>query len=418
MDLSSAIADVWHNLASGGAGLWLLVGGAAIALASVLAYPFLRRAAWVPLLATSISVLGGVLLVERGRGWMIDAAVHHAGDVEARANALANGVTLQMNGLAAIGVVVGWLVLLAMPVMGIPWALRLRRAKRPLLAPLLTAYALAGLAMVAVRGMLLWALGAIHVFTGVAGVDPSIKTILVRQGFVEAGAHIVQGRAVILYAGAVAAAAMAVRAVRAARRGEHVGNPLLVASLLLFVLGGAAFATTRTRAADAEEPLSVEGTEGFVAENVHAPSVERCGPAAAPLELGPIVMVGDTLKLNGRPIAGFDQLNDDLVTIWNNFRLLHPNDFKSVPVLLVAAEAAQPVAPFLEKWRSLKSNYSLQMVAYLWRPVDTRTVGRIERFQVCAYRISLGRGRKPPATFGELAAAFSTSDQPFSVELP
>src|SRR5205823_749436 len=126
-----------------------------------------RLSALWPLLFTAVSMLGGFLLVEKGRAWMIDAALHPPSDADARATLLANGVTLQMNALACAGVVVGNLLLIAALTMALPWALRQRRDQRPVFATLATAFALAGLTLLALRGMLQWSLGAIHVFASV-----------------------------------------------------------------------------------------------------------------------------------------------------------------------------------------------------------------------------------------------------------
>src|SRR5262249_20224421 len=163
-------------------------------------------------------------------------------------------------------------------------------------------------------------------------------------------------------------AAMVLRAVRAARRGQVVGGPALAVACGLFAVGAVALAASRARAADAEQPLTAEEVSILDSDTLKVvPRVTGCGKTASDIAFAPILRVGDGLRLDGRKLEGYEQLNDDLVTLWNNHRLLHPSDDRSQPVLLVVADAREPLAPFLVKWRALKSQYQLKLLAVVPR---------------------------------------------------
>jgi hypothetical protein len=48
-------------------------------------------------------------------------------------------------------------------------------------------------------------------------------------------------------------------------------------------------------------------------------------------------------------------------------------------------------------------------------PIDTRTLGRLDHPEPCAYPLHLVAGAKRFPTFGELLRALSTANRPFDV---
>jgi hypothetical protein len=225
--------------------------------------------------------------------------------------------------------------------------------------------------------------------------------------------------AVVAIAGAVTLAIVLAVAVRAARRGQVVGNGMLACSLVLFIGGAGAFAATRKQAADGAHPVDpLNGGEEITVP--HPTELARCGPAAQAYVPAPILTAGKQLELNGAPIASFAQFHDDMITIWNNYRLLHPDRIgrDHLRVMLIP-EPDAPTGPALQGlssvWPNLPAGFFALIGGLRPAPIDTQTRGRIDRKGICAYPLVIDPKGRHFATFGELLTALSQSNEPFAV---
>jgi hypothetical protein len=126
--------------------------------------------------------------------------------------------------------------------------------------------------------------------------------------------------------------------------------------------------------------------------------------------------IGTDARLNGAKLASFDDFRDDMIVLFNNYRLLHPDEGGPArsEVLIVPDADASTTPTFRELariWQTLPQGFSAQVLAVRPDHVDTMTLGRIERPESCAYPLVLKSTGRHFGTFGELLLAMSEAPE-------
>jgi hypothetical protein len=185
-----------------------------------------------------------------------------------------------------------------------------------------------------------------------------------------------------------------------AKQGVVYSRAMQAAALAVFVLGSASFALTRSRAHDAERPLVPLGM-GLLSPQQTIGLPQMLGvPHDNPItwaatcpqgEWGPLVRVRKAgIELNGRPIADLEAFRVELVTLKNNYRLLHPDDELALSRSL-AIDGDVPTAQVAPILIALTQDGPAKLTYLIVQPevAETRTLGNIDRPQTCAFPLAL-----------------------------
>ena len=395
--------------------LALFVGYGAGLLGAILGYHRSHRSVWT-LVALGALVLTIALLVAgvmAGRSEMLATTAQR--DPALQATRLAEGVTLQMNLPALIGFCAPLYVLIAL---GFVLPIVARRDRSQGAAASLLAVAIGAPLGVAALGTLGYVLEVIHSLAAIAGIDPAQKSTLLETSLRAALEHITRAHVELIAVTAIAIAGAVGAAVLATRSGHRASRAHLVTAGALLLSGLAAVGATRGHAAD-RLPLPALGDTLVPSTAERPPGFTRCrGTSSA----GPVLTLdGDRATLNGEPIALRDT-HDVLLTLRNNFRLLHPTeDFPGQ--LLVLAGATTPMArlaPYLLT-AEIAGYPHQRLIAIEPRPYHSRTLGVIDRVEQCALDFEVVESEGTPwstwRTWGELAAALEVAPHHVSFAL-
>jgi hypothetical protein len=241
-------------------------------------------------------------------------------------------------------------------------------------------------------GLLLTVVGAVRCSTGIikssaamAGAPPEDKPALLARALdaaradLTAYAHV---STIAIVALAVVAAALIVRRDRA-RAGEERSHapsarPLLIASGAALLFAALIFHQARSPAA--ENTLPWPKAEGMqIAFPDGPPTPDLVGPD--PVQRAPVVDVHlNDLRLDGAKGQDTQSLEDKLVTLRNNYRLLHPSeDFNGIAI--VAADARTPMPRLFSVLKAiLRADYHQPLFAFTREVVIVRPVlGKLNR---------------------------------------
>ena len=277
-------------------------------------------------------------------------------------------------------VFLGGLMLLALTMvtlgLTLSWRTETIRAHRSLAMSRLRAVALLLPVWPPAAGLLLYGLRMNKGFWDVAWVDPSMKSAALFRWMDGAYPIVAAARAGLLLVVAVGA----ITAVVAWRRGAlgPVSSVRLASSVLVFLAGLSAFTVTRGHAAD-RRPLPVlpHGVGASYASRV--PSVSPCPPA----EPAPFLEFRDDfVRLNGSPYAPDDEFRDHLVTLRNNYGLLHGTD-RPMPYLIVEAAPATPIDRIIPYLQKLTEDTTILLASASPHPSLSKTLGMIPRYEFC-----------------------------------
>jgi hypothetical protein len=361
-----------------------------------------------------------VVMVERGRHMMIDSVFHAASlSPERIATQMAAGITVQMNGVLLLAASVGDLLLLAIFTVGIPWMIWRWRGRKPFAAWLLTGFAAITLVETALAGAHEWNRAVVHALAGLVEISPEEKPATMLRTFMEASQRLEYARHTLLGAGAIALAAGVLRAVRAARKGLLASNAILLVSGVLFIAGVATVAATRNHAQDGAHPLDFGASCGEIVDlqRFHPPRVAACGRLSSAPVQGPIIEVGGNLSLNGAVEHDLAALRGDLMTLRNNYKVLHPGEPVDSIHLLLVADSRAPAARLDELAREVTEplGYQIRLLAAHPQPFETGTLGHLEHTELCMYPLAFAADGRHFETLGELAIALSSAQEALKI---
>jgi len=262
-----------------------------------------------------------------------------------KASALSRGISGQINGIAFAVFATGLALLLW--VVGVAYT-----ASAP--GPDGRARSLPPAALVGVGllptalGALMWATSLVKSYAGTAGVDPSQKAAFFLAALDAARAEFaryarISTVAIPLFA--VVAIVLIVmrdrgRAGPEPARPSSARRPLIASGAALLL---AALIVHQARPFVAENTQPWPKIEGMWVEFPHAPPMPPLlGPD--PIERAPVVQVEkNDLVLDGARGTPFESLEDKLITLKNNYRLLHPGeDFNGLALVVAGHDTPLP----------------------------------------------------------------------------
>jgi len=262
-----------------------------------------------------------------------------------KAMALSRGISGQINGIAFAVFATGLALLLW--VVGFAYSASAPGADgraRPLPPAALVGVGLLPTAL----GALLWATGLVKSSAGVAGVDPSQKEAFYLAALDAARAelaHYARISTIAIPLLAVVAIVLIVTRDRGRSRAEPARPPSarrsLIASGAALLL--AALLVHQARPFVAENALPWPNIEGMWVEFPQSlPMPPLTGPD--PMDRAPVVQVQkNDLGLDGARELTLEDLRDKLITLRNNYRLLHPGeDFNGLALIVAGVDTPMP----------------------------------------------------------------------------
>jgi hypothetical protein len=354
---------------------WVYVFGVAVLLllaAALLAFLVpARRWPLVAVTATALLAVGSAVhAILRGGEILFEPAPEGA----VLAMQFARGMVLQLHG----ALLVGALVYVALPVLGLLIGRWLRQGEpRPTLA-WLTLLGATGLGLITLSVTFGWARDTIAAFSGVARMSSGDKLTFITAAFDDAWHGLDNGRRAVAILLPGLLAVTAVLALRA-RVVQNVSRRAFVLAGLWFAVGAAAFGATRSLASDAAHPLPLLPGPHFPPP---VPTVTHCpAPPSEALHL----RLGELPMLEGRPVRSPADLAAAIIVdhIELNARLSRP----APRALLIAAAPDQPASEVLAWIPS-----SLAAYGYAERPhsYTTRTRGEVKKPEPCAIPLAAG----------------------------
>jgi len=234
-------------------------------------------------------------------------------------------------------------------------------------------------------GALRWTTGLIQSFASMAGIPPEDKQAILARAL-DAGraeltwyAHISTAAIPIL---AVAAVVLIVmrdreRAGEGAARAPSARGSLIASGVALLL---AALIFHQARPMAAENTLPWPKNEGMqVAFPDGPPTPDLVGPD--PVQRAPVVEIHlNDLRLDGAKDQDLETLEDKLITLRNNYRLLHPSeDFNGIAI--VAADARTPMPRLFSVLKAiLRADYHRPLFAFTKNWTAIRPVlGKVDR---------------------------------------
>jgi hypothetical protein len=391
--MSQMIDDIFYGPVVVGVGLALL----AVQLV-VLVMAVRRRRRGLAPLPLSRHAVAGVLIaalpiaigisVHAARASLL--AVFHAtgaGDPSERATTLSYGLGSQMSALPFAVTVTG--LALVLWFIGLAYTLSAPRADGRARGFPPAALVAVGLLPTAF-GVLQWSLALITAFASIAGKLPDEKVAIITRVLDTGHAELARYARISMMAIpvlAVIAAAMIVMGARdqagAPRRSPRL--PLAVSAAAILV---AALLVVQARPMAAENDMPWPAPSGGVQmAGGGPPTPDVTGPE--PIERAPVVHVyRDRIGLDGTTDEDFESLESKLVTLRNNYRLLHPSETFN-GMALIFADPATPSARLTSVLRAVReADYHMPMFGFgrtesLLRP----TLGKVERYIVTGAQI-------------------------------
>jgi hypothetical protein len=252
-----------------------------------------------------------------------------------------------------------------------------------------------GLLPVAV-GALRWCTGMITSFAGMAGLPPEMKEVIIDRALEAARVELARFATISMVAiPFLAVAAVVLIVVRGHSAGDapraapaRSARPPLVISAAALALAAALFLGVRSTVAENELPWPP--TTGSQLAFPGGPTTpDLIGPDAP--ERAPVVaLFGDRLMLDAFATPDFEDLEDKLRTLRNNFKLLNPGgDFNEMALLQV--DAAAPIPRVKSMLRAVRGAwYYRPLFAFTKTETHVRPVfGKLERDVVTGARIKL-----------------------------
>ena len=389
--MSQAVGDIVYGPAAALLALILVVLELVVLVIAIRR----RRRGGTPLSLTVHAIAGAAAValpvvigfsVHAARAMMI--GVYGETDPSTKAQALSRGISGQISGIAfATGtctLVVGlWVVGLVCTVTT-PSA---EGRARPFPSAILISAGLVPTALGALR----WSTGLIRSAAAMAGVPPEDKLAMFEQAL-DAGradlttwAHVSMIAIPIL---TVLAAVLGVIRDRKPAGEEPTRSPsprgTLIASAAALLL--AALLVHQTRPMAAENTLPWPSSEGLLVVFPNGPPTPALIGPDLP-ERAPVVEVHrDHIGLDGATVEDLESLEDKLVTLRNNYRLLHPSEDFNGLVLLVADPATPMPRLFSVSKAIRRADYHQLLFAFTRQETLVRPViGRLDRlYTTCA----------------------------------
>ncbi|HXU81858.1 MAG TPA: hypothetical protein VN914_10710 [Polyangia bacterium] len=351
-------------------------------------------------LSFGVAVALGVAAIRAGRLDLATATLPGAAAREA--DVTYQGVQLQVLGSALIG---GSILVFAIARACLSLVTRPRAASWFAVAWLLP------LAPVA-AGALGYGLRLGRGITDVSLAPPAGKALGLFQA-VEA-AQVVLGWARLALGGAVVlAAVVAIAAWRRAGPVNTVPSRKVFGAGLLLLAGVAAYLMTRDHAVD-RGPLPFLAAGALSASE--ASTLPRVSSCPAPAESAPLLSFeGNAVTLNAAPVDP-GQFQEQLRATRASYPLLHEGRAPSL-LMIVRASPRTPITsliPYLER----AGAGEIHVASAVLRHFQSRTLGRIERYEYCGRPLRLSDTGMPLSTFAtwsELSAAMERSRAPMEM---
>jgi hypothetical protein len=420
--LDEAIDTIFYRPAVVGVGLAVIVFQIVVL---VMAVGRRRRGAVLPLklhmiAAAVIAVLPIVagISVHAARALMFEAVASPSGPSE-KAAAISRSLAGQMNTIPlAVSVTV-----LAVLIWIVASTYTLSASRSDGRASGYAPVALVGVGLFPTAlGAVQWNAGLIKSFASMAGISPDDKLAVVSRALVAGRAQLTLYARVsmaaipILATIAVVLIIVSDRSRAAAPVTTSPRSPRLPLALSVAALVVAALLVLGARPMAAENAMAWPSAPGGGLVFPGGPvTPDLVGPDAA--ERAPVIFVRrDSLALDGRLREDFESLETDLVTLRNNFGLLHPGDDFNEMALIVA-EPGTSIDRLTSTLRAVRSAwYYRPLFAFtktetLVRPV----IGKLERTTVTGARIKVAfTDEKDDEDPGEWKDAVSLRVQAFA----
>ncbi|MCB9593090.1 MAG: hypothetical protein H6719_10190 [Sandaracinaceae bacterium] len=187
------------------------------------------------------------------------------------------------------------------------------------------------------------------------------------------------------WAAVAVAVAVPGAALATSRRAPRLGWGATAAAALAFVAACGLAASTRSMAADAAHPVSLElGWHEPDDCGVRAPDL----PASTRVPLiGPSLAICSSgeVRLDGRTMRSVDDLRQDLGTLRRNWAILHPREpfVGQIRVWIGADAPASTFAPYVAA--ASEGEWSAVLAAQHVEPLPTATLGTLERLDGRVY---------------------------------
>ncbi len=378
-----------------------------------------RRRSWTGL-PTRLAVAAGSLVllaagfvvaaVQASRSVVLHQLLYSTraaeGDADA-GRAVILGISVQFAGLVFIGA----LMLLALTVASLglmlSWRTEAMRGHRSLAIARLRAVALLLPAWPAAVGLLRYGLRMNEGYTAAAYVEPFKKAAELLQSIDGAYPIIKAARLGLLVLVALAAIATVV----VSRRGvlRPVSSARLAASVLVFLAGLFAFASTRRHAAD-RRPLPILPD---VADASYASKVPSLSPCRSTEPAPVLEFANDSVRFDWSHVDP-----NEFQAHFDGARINYPIDHagRPMPFLIVVANRATPanrMVPYLQK---VSDGTIILVASATSHPVVSKTLGTIARYEACGrtFRLTYRETATPLSRYGswsDVAAAINRSSE-------
>jgi hypothetical protein len=250
-------------------------------------------------------------------------------------------------------------------------------------------------------GVLQWSSALIVSFAAVAGQPPDEKVVVIARALDAAHAQLTRTARISMALIPILGVLAVVLIVRRDRKRDAVprdsvparAHPTsarwpLVLSTAALLLAALLFVEARPLAAENDLPWPPP-TTGAQLVSVEPPTPDVIGPDA--IERAPVVLVyRDDLGLDGTKGEDFQSLEDKLVTLRNNYRLLHPGEGFGGTAVIVA-DPTTDIPRLISVLRAVRgSDYHNPMFAFTKGDIIHRPVlGKLQRIQSSGARIRL-----------------------------
>jgi hypothetical protein len=301
-------------------------------------------------------------------------------DPSLKATALSHGIGGQVSGIA-FGVFATGLVLLIW-VVGFAYTASAPRADGRARALPPAALIAAGLLPTAL-GALRWTTSLIKSFAAMAGTPPEDKSAVLARALDEGRADLTRYAHISTAAIPILAVAAVVLIVMRGRVGDDAARPpsarrSLIAAGAALLLAALIFHQARPMAA--ENTLPWPKREGMQVSFPNGPPTpDLIGPD--PVQRAPVVEVHlNDLRLDGAEGQDPQSLEDKLITLRNNYQLLHPGDVFN-GIAIVAADARTPMPRLFSTLKAiLRADYHQPLFAFTkdWTAVRP-VLGKVDR---------------------------------------
>lgn len=230
------------------------------------------------------------------------------------------------------------------------------------------------------------------------------------------------GKAGVLAGAALGWALLSARGFADAKRAQAASRPTLLASTLLLLLGGTAFAATRAHAWDAQHPMPPDAananTQACFPDEASLARLPPAQPECVAID-GPLVTLEPrAFVLDGNVVSTPEELRGQLKAKRELWQMLHPEERPFRGAILFAAPRTATTRELLPWIAAAEHAGFPKLGLYLQAPplrLPTKTLGTLTKLRCCSavwrFDASAPTTLTSWQTWGELSAAPAGPDR-------